>query len=1137
MAHLSVSLLGDFQVHIGNQRVDNFESVKVRALLAYLVVEADKAHRREQLAGFLWPDSPEARARRNLSQTLYNLRLQLGDKKRKEQSTLENQASVSPFLLVQPDTIQLNPKGNTWLDVADFSRLLADSKSHNHQRLEECSRCLSKLEKATALYRGEFFEGFSLKECYHFNEWTLLHRERLRRLVGSVIDNLVACRARRGELDQALTYAWRLVEFEPLWEHAQRQLIDLLARVGQIPAALEQFKTFQQLQLDELGLPPEAETLSLLNRIRTEKKSRSSQSNFIHNLPATLTPFVGRKEELARLNASLEDPDCRLVTITGPGGSGKTRLALEVARAQTARFPHGVWRIPLAPLQSANGIPAAIAKSLGLSLKEQPTTVQQLKDYLRAKSLLLVLDGYEHILEGAGYTVDLLKESPDVKILATSRIWLNVYGEQVFPIRGMVLPHKHASLEIARQNEAVALFVAAGKRVRPNFDLSSHNLKQVIHVCRLVGGNPLGLLLAAAWLDTLSAKEVAYEIGRSLDFLSARWKDFPARQRSIRATFDYSWKLLAIEEQEVLSRLAVFQGGFNLPAARHVARASRRNLRALVAKSMIERRLTGRFVLHDLVRQFAAEKLVEKSGRGSSVKDLHTEYYLNKLPDWAESLKGPGQVDILEEMDVEIGNLVAAWGWAAKRGQVESIDQSLEGLCLYYDLRARLQEGQTACQVVLDHLPTDSHHSSSHLRWKTNAWKAHFLNEAGQHEKTGELLRKELAALEYLDSSDPDTPAAKAQLQLELGYAMLPADRPAARQHFQNSLSLYESLGDAWWQVRALVGLGTVAHHSGTFEEAVQYYQRSLALLETHGDPKSIAGVRIELGHNLLRQGLLEEGDARIRLGCEIYQEIGDRASLSTSLLQLSRVYFWYGEFTKIPPLIDEMRPVFEELGRIEDVAFNAVGMGLILGLMGEFEGALQYGQEGMALAQENGFQRFQALAYWVQGVARLGLNEYRMAEEHLEESVALYRAIDQRDELGWALATLGYAKLELDSEAVFRKTLCEALRLGLDIKGLFTILLSLPAAALYFLEQRRTSKEGAAAPSILRAVELYTLARKYPSSGNAQFFEDVAGKRILAAAVGLPPVEVQAAHERARVQDPFTVAHELLSEWEASSK
>ncbi|UCC75796.1 MAG: GNAT family N-acetyltransferase, partial [Anaerolineales bacterium] len=622
MADLSLSLLGRFHVTLHGEAVTGFESSKVRALLAYLAVEAHRPHRRDSLAALLWPDWPDRAARSNLRNALANLRKAIGDRH-----------ATPPFLHITRETMQFNTASDYWCDVTVFANLVAAQGSD--------PAAIEQLEAGLALYGGSLLEGFFLKGCPVFDDWSLLVRERLQRQALAALHRLAAYYEQRGQYEQACEYARRQLELEPWQEEAHQQVMRLLALSGRRGAALAHYETCRRLLNEELGVEPAAETTKLYQAIKEGRELPAQErlpapapppaAVVKHNLPLQLTPFVGRKAVLAQIADRLQDPECRLLTLVGPSGSGKTRLALEAAAARLDDFQHGVYFVSLAPLESIEGIVPAVAMALGLPFyaqpagRPQPQPRQQLLDYLHHKTMLLIMDNFEHLLEGLDLLLEVLKTAPQVKILVTSQATLNLQGEQVFPVPGMDLPEWEvpedagATLDDAAQYSAVELFRQSARRAQPGFALSDDNVADVIRICHLVQGMPLGILLAAAWVGVLTPVEIASEIGQSLDFLEAQLRDLPQRQRSMRAVFDHSWRLLSEREREVFQRLSVFRGGFTRQAARQVAGASLRQLRALVEKSLLQRDPQGRYGVHDLLRQYAAQRLAEVDGEAESL--------------------------------------------------------------------------------------------------------------------------------------------------------------------------------------------------------------------------------------------------------------------------------------------------------------------------------------------------------------------------------------------------------------------------------------------------------------------------------------------------------------------------------------
>ena len=332
-----------------------------------------------------------------------------------------------------------------------------------------------------------------------------------------------------------------------------------------------------------------------------------------HNLPAESTPFIGREAEIETLSHFLADPATRLVTILGMGGMGKTRLALATARqyisldsTQPSPFENGIYFIPLAPLHAANAVILTLAESVQFSFYAAHNPKQQLLDFLREKSMLLVMDNFEHVLDAANLVGDILEAAPNVKIIVTSRERLNLRGETVFNIGGMALTDWE-NLDTAQDNNAVKLFLQSARRVQPSFDLKADDLPHLAQIFQMVQGMPLGIELAAAWVDALHLEEIAQEIQQNRHFLETEMRDVPERHRSIRAVFEYSWHLLGDSERDIFTYLSVFRGGFTRDAAIAVTGIGLRALTTLVNKSLISRDSDGRYHIHVLIREYAME--------------------------------------------------------------------------------------------------------------------------------------------------------------------------------------------------------------------------------------------------------------------------------------------------------------------------------------------------------------------------------------------------------------------------------------------------------------------------------------------------------------------------------------------------
>ncbi|MBN1485041.1 MAG: protein kinase [Chloroflexia bacterium] len=839
-----------------------------------------------------------------------------------------------------------------------------------------------------------------------------------------------------------------------------------------------------------------------------------------HNLPAQPTPFVGRQSELAEIARLLADPGVRLLTILGAGGMGKTRLALAAGQEQLDRFIDGVYFFPLAPLRSAEAIVPLIAEALGFSFYQGPRPRRQLLDYLQPKAALLILDNLEHLPKAADLVVDLLREAPAVKILATSRVRLQVQGEQLFHLAGLDFSDWNTPAE-AIACSAAQLFLQSARRVRPAFEIDADNVQDVAHVCRLVQGMPLGIVLAAAWVEMLSPHEIAAEIRRGLDFLETDLRDVAERHRSLRAVLDYSWDLLDERERKVFAALAVFCGGFGRQAAQAVTGASLRDLMALVNKSLLRRAPTGRYEVHELLHQYAVEKLNATEDGGAAIRDRHSAYYTRMMERWGPGVKGADQQSIGAEILAESENTRAAWDWTLDQGRLDRLQEAIKGLGWLYALLIRPQEGVQVFQEAAERLAQLE--GSELLRARALTRQAVFRNTVGQKEPARALLQQSLDLLRHPRLAGVDTRADQSFAVHQLGLSLLNDDPDRARALLQQNLDLAQSLQDPWEIAYARHRLALAAWSLADYAGARQNWETSLSILRDLGARWDVAYILGHFSRLPLRLGQYGQAERLIEESLEISRQSEHWEFLGYALFRQIELLLATGRFVQAVDSVTEYERLNDSLGIPTPPSTQAQHCWALVHL-GQYTEARTLARQGLALSRERGEAAQAAEFSLILGCRALAEGDFPRAQSRVQERLALPEDVDDGEKRVQALLISALVDCALDRPGPARQALRQALRIARPIEAFLPQLLALPAAARLLLLQSEPA----------RALELYTLARSDPFVAQSRWLEDVAGRAVEEAAAGLPAETAAAARRRGQQRDLYTaiddIEEELLS-------
>lgn len=1105
MVHLfRFRLLGSAQVEQNGEPLQGFKSRKTLALLGYLASQGQPVSR-DTLADLFWPDLAGDRSRNNLSQALHNI------------STLWLGCCEA-----NRHTVQFCYSTSTWLDIKVFNELVARGE-------------VSSLMMAADLYRGEFMAGMYLDDCPEFEQWLGLEQASWSRRVTQVLRDLAAHYTRQNEREQALQFISRLLAIDPGDEEGHRQKMLLLVQSGQRSAALAQYEICYRFLIDELGVKPSKETVELGEQIRAGQFGREENTpvsretpapTFLlaqaeapfNNLPAQATSFIGRETELALIDKYLADPTSRLLTIIGLGGIGKTRLALQAA-ATTTRFRHGVCFIPLVSTSSTEFLVSTIADALDFPLYGRGDPKAQLLNYLNAKEMLLVMDNFEHLITGANLLVEILQRAPHLKILVTSRERLGLYEEWVLDLPGLPFPEDE-DLQQIENYSAIQLFLQRAQQARADFWLSFLEKPAVARICRLVEGLPLGIELAAAWTRTFSCQEIAAELEKNYNFLIAALQNIPPRHRSVQAVFEHSWGLLSEEERSVFRKLSVFWGGFSRKSAGQVVGASTFLLSALMDKSLLRRTAADRYEIHELVRQYGAEKLAENPVEKKKVKDQHCSYYAEFLQAQEACLKRGQQKEALEAIGLEIENIRAGWHWAVANRREKDFENYREGLFLVHNMQSWFQEGETVFRQAATSLrkakeKINSDRNIDKMLGHVLARQGVFCASLGHYDKARLIMQEGLVI--FQDA------AIRQSSPLSLNYlgaiAWALGEYVEAKQLCRESLVITEKTGDRWKQAWVLEYLGMIAISLGDYVDAKVIAQRCLAVFREFGYRSGIAFSLNLLGiatHNL---GEYEEAKQLCQESLQLAREIGDRWEEALSLEYLGVIAISQGEYTEAKALAQKSLDIFKAFSYRSGIAFCMNLLGTVARNLGEYTEAKQLHQEVLQTCKEMDYSLGIAMTSYYLGHTAFFLGEHTEARRLLTDSLTIARKLAYQRGITQSLNALGEVAFTLGEYKEAKKYLLEALQATQETHAVPIVLDILTEFAKLLMVEGRT----------IQAMNLLAFPLNHAASKKGT--RDKASRLLARAVTELPDQVVAAVRENGQAGNLAEKVAQLLSE------
>jgi predicted ATPase/DNA-binding SARP family transcriptional activator len=923
----------------------------VQALLVYLAVENRRIHRRSVLAGLLWPDQPEQAARHSLAQALYSLRRVLGD------------GGASPLLRTTRETVELIPNDTFFLDVDAFNELLEGDARQ--------------LEHAIAVYRGAFLETLSLGRSAAFEEWALLLRERLQRRACELLQQLTEAPARGTEVARACGYARRWAELDPLSEQAHRRAMRLLAQTGQRAAALAQFERCRALLEAELGVEPEAATIALYEELKRAAPTAPDWSLPLRRpLSLPSTRLIARESDLAALAELLTNRTNRLITITGMGGVGKTRLALHAAAENAPSFSDGVCYVGLASLNEAALLPATIAHALGVQQDARPL-VETIQAALAQCEMLLVLDNCEHLLPATATLVaELLEAAPRLVVLATSRVALRLSHERRYPLAPLGLPEtEQVSDALLAQVPAVALFIERAQVARATVEL---DWDAISAICRWLDGLPLAIELAAMRARLLAPRELLARLTQRLSLLNGGPRDLPERQQTLRATIGWSYELLDPSQQVLFRRLTVFVGGWTIAAAEAVCAdqpdAATINgspvldgLDALLEGSLLSE-ITGRangprWAMLETIREYAQD-LLAAHGQGDEAQRRHASYFVELAAQATTELNGSAQGVWLQRLDDELDNLRAALTWCVEHDISAGMGLATN-LYRYWNIRGHRAEGRNWLETLLG--------------------------------------RKECT------NAQPPTKQERADSLFSVSVlSMLLNDLDHATRRAQESLVLYQQLGDQLNIGRVLNNLGNIKLQERDQRGAERYYRDSLAISRQTNYKRGVAATLDNLAEVERLQGNLVASKAAYDESLTLYQQLGDMAATATVMGHKATLLLQQSEHGEARRLYEASYTIAYQLGDKPGLRQALHGLGNLARSKQQYAEAKQFYRQSLAIAAAIGY-----IGAAVLGV--LCLATIACAEKRLERAALLLGAVE-------SLTQTERISLDLDGKAMLEE-------------------------------------------------------------------------------------------------------------------
>jgi DNA-binding SARP family transcriptional activator/predicted ATPase len=927
---IEAKFLGNFEIKIAGCLIGGFTTQKTRALAVYLILEHNQEHPRGRLAALFWPDVPDQTALHNLRQALSAIRKAF------------DVCSGEEVLSSSRETVGFNSNVKFSIDALEFETQMRRMIERYHRQPER-GFPVQRLKRLVASYHGEIPGLLNLNDGGLFEDWLILKRERINQLAIEGASFLLGYFEKRQEWGEAKNMAELLVSLAPWDENAHSRLIENLLQLSQGNAARAHYQSALRYFTGVLEVEPE---------LQFKKASASIQEFFAHGkteskpkpstlqIPGYATPFIGRRKELETLEDWISDPACHLITITGPGGSGKTRLAARLAESQRTLFTDGVYFVSIAECCSIDQLASKILNSVSTLGERSANPLDELLEWANNRRSLLVLDNVDSCSVCAELAAKITGVTEQAVIIFTSYSRLDLMGERVFTLKGL------STLE-GGESESVELFLTHLQQENLPEIATPKFIEQVVRICKLVDGFPLAIDLAAGQVKRIPCEELLDDLAQNMDILHSNAVNLPERHRSITASFENSWKHLSSSLQQILSTLTVFQTPFTLEAALQICEVSPEDIRNLAMQSLLNRDTEENYRFHRLIHQYASEKIDREEAKSNRLNQNHANFFQDELTRVYVNSAGPGYFPFLNKTEAVLADIVKSIKYLIATRDWTRVQLMIHPLFSYFDGKGLHREGSALMGECAELCSSEQGGLLCQAMFSSRA--ARLLLSIHQFMKASELLDFSFAVV-HGENNQQEEAFINNVLATQ---AILKKSASSSGEFAQKAFQIARDAGNKYEEAHSLYNTGYAAINLGDIMRAVEVLIRCRILCEELGDWRRLSKVLNLLADTSCSRGNFEQALEYYDEALKMVVAIGNRYSESLVLNNIGTAYISLGQHSKAEEYYEKSWILCGEIGDREGEAIALSNLGELYAECRDFKKGAEYNQRALEICRD----------------------------------------------------------------------------------------------------------------------------------------------------------------------------------------